>query len=62
MSDSRTAIYDDTMEYLNLCQLYGETPEKDEYGANPYSKHARDLMKRHEEAKKTKQPKGEETA
>lgn len=47
MSYIFSAIDDDTKEYKAICKLYGETPVKDEYGVDPYCKHATDLRKKH---------------
>ena len=46
MGDILKAVHDDTEDYLDLCKEYGETPEKDELGPNPYGKHAHLLKQR----------------
>lgn len=47
MGDSRKAIAEDTDEYCELCRRYGEAPECDAHGPNPYSAHAKQLFARH---------------
>lgn len=46
MSDLMARIHDDIEEYVSLCEVYGEKPECDEQGANPYCDHARKLRDR----------------
>lgn len=55
MSDLRTAIEEDTQEYIRLCRKYGETPQKDKQGVNPYCKHAYDLEDRYRAEFKNKE-------
>lgn len=47
MGDSRPEINEDMYDYINLCELYGETPKTDSLGINPYSDHARELREKH---------------
>jgi hypothetical protein len=46
------SIYDDTQEYLALCDFYGEKPRCDRIGPDPYSKHAHELRKRYRKDKR----------
>lgn len=46
MSSGQKAVYEDQENYLRLCTKYGETPQGDHFGCNPYSKHAEELEQR----------------
>lgn len=49
MGSLMSRIRDDIAEYEELCRLYGETPDGDWRGVDPYCAHAKALRQRHEE-------------
>ena len=47
MSNVISKIYDDMDRYEALCEKYGETPEYDDFGPDPYGAHAKSINKRY---------------
>jgi hypothetical protein len=46
MGQVKISVQEDIDWYLYLCKKYGEEPQKDEQGINPYSNHAYELKER----------------